>query len=52
MIILFDSNEFTKKDEFRIDDWTLKIENKLQKNVSFFSTKNVKIEYVQNLIDD
>ena len=52
IIILFDSNEFIEKNEFQIDDWTLKIENKLQKNVSFFSIKNVKIEYIQNLIDN
>ena len=30
----------------------MKIENKLRKNVSFFSIKNVKIEYVQNLIEN
>ena len=30
----------------------MKIENKLKKNVSFFSIENVKIEYVQNLIND
>ena len=52
MIILFDLNKFIEKNKFRIDDWILKIENKLQKNVNFFSIKNVKIKYVQNLIDD
>ena len=52
MIIFSDSNEFTEKNEPRIDDWTLKIESKLKKNASFFSNENVRIEYVQNLIDD
>ena len=49
MIVFFDSNKFIEKNEFQIDDWKLKIENKLQKNVNFFSIENVKIEYVQNL---
>ena len=52
IIVLFNSNEFTEKSEPRINNWALKIENKLRKNVSLFSIENVRIEYVQNLIDD
>ena len=49
-IVLSDPDPFTGKDEPRIDDWALKIQSKLKRNVHLFPTEDLKIGYVQNLI--
>lgn len=51
-IVFSNFDEFIEKNKFRIDDWALKIQNKLKKNAHLFSIENVKIKYVQNFIDD
>ena len=51
MIILSDSDKFTDEKEPRIDSWALKIKSKLRANASLFPNEEVRIGYVQNLID-
>ena len=50
-IELLDPNLFIEKNESRIDDWALKIQSKLKRNVHLFPIEDFKIGYVQNLID-
>lgn len=49
-IVLSDPDEFTGKNEPRIDDWALKIQSKLKRNAHLFPTEDLKIGYVQNLL--
>ena len=51
-IIFSNSDKFIDEKKSRIDSWTLKIKRKFCANANLFSNEEVRIDYVQNLIDE